>query len=383
MIEPHGGKLVNRVMDSEKRERVLNNLDSYFKLEIANRYVSDCEMIAIGGFSPLTGFMGKEEALSVIEKMELPNGLLWGIPIVLPVEEKVASNFTEGDEIILMDSASRPIALMKVREKFTLDKENFAIKVYKTSDINHPGVKALMEAGNIFIAGEIELINRPLREDIDDSYFQDPAETRAEFEKRGWKTVVAFQTRNPIHRAHEYLIKTALESHDGVLIHPLVGETKPDDVPAPVRMRAYEVLLDNYFNKDRVHLSVLPAAMHYAGPREAIHHMIMRKNYGCTHMIIGRDHAGVGDYYGTYEAQEMVDRYADKLGIQPIKFEHAFYCTKCENMATSKTCPHSSEYHVFLSGRQVRAMLREGKKPPKEFTRPEVAEVLMEWARGG
>ena len=383
MIEPHGGKLVNRIMDSAKRERVLNNLDSYFKLEIANRYVSDCEMIAIGGFSPLTGFMGKEEALSVIEKMELPNGLLWGIPIVLPVEEKIASNFAEGDEIILMDSASRPIALMKVNEKFTLDKENFAVKVYKTSDINHPGVKALMEAGNIFIAGEIELINRPLREDIDDSYFQDPAETRAEFEKRGWKTVVAFQTRNPIHRAHEYLIKTALESHDGVLIHPLVGETKPDDVPAPVRMRAYEVLLDNYFNKERVHLSVLPAAMHYAGPREAIHHMIMRKNYGCTHMIIGRDHAGVGDYYGTYEAQEMVDRYADRLGIQPIKFEHAFYCTKCENMATSKTCPHSSEYHVFLSGRQVRAMLREGKKPPKEFTRPEVAEVLMEWARGG
>ncbi len=383
MIEPHGGKLVNRLMAEEKKKEILDNLDNYFKLKIANRYVSDCEMIAIGGFSPLTGFMGKEEAESVIEKMELSNGLLWGIPIVLPVDEKTAAEFSEGDEIILLDQADRPIALMKVGEKFSLDKENYAQKVYKTTDVDHPGVKALMEAGDVFVGGDIELINRPVRENIDESYFQDPAQTRAEFEKRGWKTVVAFQTRNPIHRAHEYLIKTALESNDGILIHPLVGETKPDDIPADVRMRAYEVLLDNYFNKERVHLSVLPAAMHYAGPREAIHHMLMRKNYGCTHMIIGRDHAGVGDYYGTYEAQEMVDRFADKLGIQPIKFEHSFYCTRCENMATSKTCPHGSEDHVFLSGRQVRAMLREGKKPPKEFTRPEVAEVLMEWARGG
>ncbi len=303
MIEPHGGKLVNRLMAEEKKKEILDNLDNYFKLKIANRYVSDCEMIAIGGFSPLTGFMGKDEAESVIEKMELLNGLLWGIPIVLPVDEKTAAEFSEGDEIILLDQADRPIALMEVSEKFSLNKENYAQKVYKTTDVNHPGVKALMEAGDVFVGGEIELINRPIRENIAESYFQDPAQTRAEFEKRGWKTVVAFQTRNPIHRAHEYLIKTALESHDGVLIHPLVGETKPDDVPADVRMRAYEVLLDDYFNKERVHLSVLPAAMHYAGPREAIHHMIMRKNYGCSHMIIGRDHAGVGDYYGTYEAQ--------------------------------------------------------------------------------
>ncbi len=382
MNQPHGGILINRIMEEKKKSEILNSLDNYYKIKIASRYVSDCEMIAIGGFSPLTGFMGKEDAESVIEKMELLNGLLWGIPIVLPVDDKIAADVTAGDEVILYDNQDRPIAFMKISEKFSLDKENYAEKVYKTKDIAHPGVKALMEAGNTFLGGDIELIDRPVREDIDESYFQDPAVTRKEFEKRGWETVVAFQTRNPIHRAHEYLIKTALESHDGVLIHPLVGETKPDDVPAPVRMKAYEVLLDNYFNRERVHLSVLPAAMHYAGPREAIHHMIMRKNYGCTHMIIGRDHAGVGDYYGTYEAQEMVDSVADKLGIEPIKFEHAFYCTKCENMATSKTCPHSSEYHVFLSGRQVRAMLREGKKPPKEFTRPEVAEVLMEWAKG-
>ena len=382
MNEPHGGVLINRIMEEKKREEVLSSPNKYYKIKIAPRYVSDCEMIAIGGFSPLGGFMGKEEAESVIEKKELLNGLLWGIPIVLPVDDRTASDVSVGDDVLLYDNRERPIALMKISEKFSLDKTNYAEKVYKTTDTAHPGVKALMEAGNTFLAGDIELINRPVRDDIEESYFQDPSVTRKEFEKRGWKTVVAFQTRNPIHRAHEYLIKTALESHDGVLIHPLVGETKPDDVPAAVRMKAYEVLLDNYFNRDRVHLSVLPAAMHYAGPREAIHHMIMRKNYGCTHMIIGRDHAGVGDYYGTYEAQEMVDSVADKLGIEPIKFEHAFYCTKCENMATSKTCPHSSEYHVFLSGRQVRAMLREGKKPPKEFTRPEVAEVLMEWARG-
>ncbi len=382
MINPHGGKLINRIMDEEKRSEILSHAENFYRIKIPFRYASDCEMIANGGFSPLTGFMNREEAESVIEKMELPDGTLWAIPIVLPLTERDFASVTEGDKVLLEDENGRIIALMKVSEKFSLDLENYAEKVYKTRDTAHPGVKALFERGNKFIGGEIELVNRPQREDIDEKYFQDPAETRRVFEEKGWKKIVAFQTRNPIHRAHEYLIKTALEASDGVLIHPLVGETKPDDVPAPVRMKAYEVLIENYFNRDHIHLSVLPATMHYAGPREAVHHMIMRKNYGCTHMIIGRDHAGVGDYYGTYEAQEFVEKYVDRLEIEPLKFEHAFYCTKCENMATSKTCPHDKEYHVFLSGRQVRAMLREGKKPPKEFTRPEVAEVLMEWARG-
>jgi len=355
-------------------------LEKYYQITIENRYVSDCEMISIGGFSPLTGFMNKETAESVINNMTLTDGTLWAIPIVLPLSSDDEKNISVGDEIILKDTNDRAIALMKISEKFSLDKDNYVKKVYKTDDGNHPGVQVVKSAGDIYAAGDIELINRPLRENIEDKYFQDPAETRKYFDEKGFKRVVAFQTRNPIHRAHEYLIKCALESSDGFLIHPLVGETKPDDIPADVRMECYEVLIDNYFNKEKVHLSVLPATMHYAGPKEAIHHMIMRKNYGCTHMIIGRDHAGVGDYYGTYEAQEMVDSVADKLGIEPIKFEHSFYCTKCEGMATSKTCSHGNEFHVFLSGKQVRAMLNDGKRPPKEFSRPEVADVLVKWA---
>jgi sulfate adenylyltransferase len=326
--------------------------------------------------------MTKEEAESVIRDVHLPSGLLWSIPIVLPVDEELWKSLKVGDEVAIYDKHNRPIAVIVVKDKYTLDLDFYCENVFKTTDENHPGVAFVKSAGNHFIGGELlRLVNRPIREGIDESYYQDPAQVRKVIEEKGWKRVVAFQTRNPIHRAHEYIIKCALETMDGALIHPLVGETKKDDIPAPVRMKCYEVLIDNYFNKNRVHLSVLPAPMHYAGPREAVHHMLMRKNYGCTHMIIGRDHAGVGDYYGTYEAQEFVDQFVDELEIQPLKFEHAFYCTICENMATSKTCPHPKDAHIHLSGTKVRAMLREGKKPPKEFSRPEVAEVLISWAK--
>ena len=379
MIEPHGGKLINKCAEGKEREQLLEKAKGLLHIEVPFRYLSDCEMIAIGGYSPLKGFMPKDEVMSVLENVSLTDGTVWSIPIVLPVSSRIASDIAVGDEIVLSEG-NRPIALLKVEEKYSLDKEYYCQKVYKTVDINHPGVKWFMESGDVFLAGEITLLNRPKRE-VDERYYLDPKDVRAEFKKRGWKTIVAFQTRNPIHRAHEYLIKCALEAMDGALIHPLVGETKPDDIPAPVRMKCYEVLIDNYFNKEKILLSVLPASMRYAGPREAVHHMIMRKNYGCTHMIIGRDHAGVGNYYSTYEAQEFVDKFVDKLGIQPVKFEHAFYCKKCENMATTKTCPHPKEEHVFLSGTKVRAMLREGIKPPKEFTRPEIAEVLVRWAK--
>ena len=379
MIKPHGGTLINRIAQGKEKEELIKQAQKFYKINIQDRFISDCEMISIGGFSPLTGFMDKNTAISVIEKMELPGGTIWSIPILLSISKSDYSKIKNGDEVILKDKHDRFIAIIEVSEKFTLDLENYCQKVFKTTEIAHPGVKAVKEAGNYFIAGDIKLINRPLREKIDKDYFKDPLQTRKEFKERGWNSIVAFQTRNPIHRAHEYLIKCALENTDGALIHPLVGETKPDDIPAEVRMQCYETIIENYFNQEKTILTVLPTAMRYAGPKEAIHHMIMRKNYGCTHMIIGRDHAGVGDYYGSYEAQELVDKVSEQLGIIALKFEHSFYCNKCENMATKKTCPHSADAHVFLSGTKVRKMLKKGEKPPKEFSRPEVAEVLLKW----
>ncbi|MCX7759832.1 MAG: sulfate adenylyltransferase [Hydrogenothermaceae bacterium] len=381
MLNPHGGKLINKIATEEERKDLIEKAEKLKKIVIADRYVSDCEMIANGGFSPLNGFLTKEDAEEVINNIHLKNGLLWSIPIVLPIPEDIFKDVKIADEVALYDKNNRPIAIMLIEDKFKLDIENYCRNIFNTTDIEHPGVKVVKSSGSNFIGGEIiRLLNRPVREGIDEKYYLDPAQVRENIKKRNWKNIVAFQTRNPIHRAHEYIIKVALELMDGVLIHPLVGETKPDDIPANVRMKCYEVLIDNYFNKEKVHLSVLPASMHYAGPREAVHHMLIRKNYGATHMIIGRDHAGVGNYYGTYEAQEFVEQLKDELGIQPLKFEHSFYCTKCENMAFSKTCPHSKEDHLHLSGTKVRAMLREGKRPPKEFSRLEVADVLIKWA---
>ncbi len=380
MIEPHGGKLINKLATDEEREELIRKAQSLPKVIVGERYVGHCEMIAIGGYSPLNGFMTKEEAESVIKDVHLPNGLLWSIPILLPVNEEFWKAIKVSDEVAIYDKTNRPIAIVVVKDKFKLDLDFYCKNVFKTTDENHPGVQFVKSAGNFFVGGElVRLINRPLREGIDEVYYQDPKDVRKVIEEKGWREVVAFQTRNPIHRAHEYIIKCALETLDGALIHPLVGETKKDDIPAPIRMKCYEVLIENYFNRERVHLSVLPAPMHYAGPREAVHHMIMRKNYGCTHMIIGRDHAGVGNYYGTYEAQEFVEQFLDELVIKPLKFEHAFYCRKCENMATSKTCPHSDKFRIHLSGTKVREMLRKGIKPPKEFSRPEVAQILVEY----
>ncbi len=379
MITPHGGSLVNRIAEGARKIELENKAAGLYKLEVEDRYTSDLLMIAIGGFSPLKGFMGKKDAESVINKMELADGLVWAIPVLLPVKD---ASIVVGQELALVDKNQTVIAIMNVSERFELDLDNYTTKVYKTNDGAHPGVKAVLDGGNQYIAGDIELLNRPVGENVQEQYKLDPAMSRAEFEKRGWKTVVAFQTRNPIHRAHEYLLKCALESVDGLFIHPLVGETKSDDVPAMTRMDCYQVLMDNYFNLKHTTLGVLPAAMRYAGPREAVQHMIIRKNYGCTHLIIGRDHAGVGNYYGTYEAQELVDTVADRLGIVPVKFEHTFYCKACGNMASTKTCPHTSEHHVMLSGTKVRDMLAASQRPPVEFSRPEVADILIAWATG-
>src|SRR3954470_1503725 len=308
MNQPHGGELGNRIATGVRKEALENEAKKLFQLTIEDRYGADVEMIAIGAFSPLTGFMGKADSESAIENMQLTNGLAWGIPILLPAGSQY-DKIKEQQEIALLDKEGRVLAVMIVEEKFELDLNNLAQKCFKTTEDKHPGLAAFLRGGNKFIAGAMEMVNRPLRhEEIDGKYFLDPSETRAEFAKRGWKTIVAFQTRNPIHRAHEYLIKCAQEIVDGALIHPIVGETKSDDIPAPVRMRCYEALINNYFNADNTKLSVLPTAMRYAGPREAINHTLIRKNYGSTHMIIGRDHAGVGSYYGTYEAQELMDK---------------------------------------------------------------------------
>lgn len=379
MIAAHGGTLINRIATGDRKAELEEKAKGLFQLTIEDRYGADVEMIAIGAFSPLTGFMGKADSESAIENMTLTNGLAWGIPILLPAGDQFEALET-GKEIALLNPEGNVLAIMTVEEKFELDLDNLAAKCFGTTESAHPGVAAIQRGGNRFIAGPLEMVNRPLRkEDIEGQYFIDPVDTRAEFARRGWNTIVAFQTRNPIHRAHEYLIKCAQETVDGALIHPIVGETKSDDIPAPVRMKCYDALISGYFNQDNTMLSVLPTAMRYAGPREAINHTIIRKNYGCTHMIIGRDHAGVGSYYGTYDAQVLMDKVGPSIGVQILKFENTFWCVNTASMASSKTAPKNPEM-VSLSGTKVREMLRDGIRPPQEFSRAEVADILISWA---
>lgn len=378
IIQPHGGKLVNRLLQGKDREQALVKARSIKSIKVSSRIISDIELIAVGAFSPIEGFMGKEDYDSVIENMRLKDGLPWSIPITLPVSEEEATGFEEGEELSILDHDGNIIAILILEEKYLYDKEREAKNVYGTSDLAHPGVSVLYNQGSILLGGKISLINRPQNIEFP-KYTLDPSQTREIFKNRGWRTIVAFQTRNPIHRAHEYIQKCALEMVDGLLIHPIVGETKSDDIPAHLRIKCYEELLENYYPKDRSMLAVLPTAMRYAGPKEAIFHAIVRKNYGCTHFIVGRDHAGVGNYYGTYDAHKIFDSFNhDEIGITPLFFDHAFYCKRCNGMATTKTCPCPPENHVHLSGTKVRELLKNKQQLPLEFTRPEVAKILME-----
>lgn len=375
-IAPHGGQLINRIATPEQQEEFLSKADHIPRVQLDERAVSDLQLIAIGGFSPLTGFMGKADYDRVVDEMHLANGLPWSIPVTLSVTEEEAAALKEGSYIRLDDTTGRYIGVMHLTEKYTYDKTREAVKVYRTDEEKHPGVAVVYRQGNVNLAGEVWLLQR----DSDPrfpTYQIDPAQSRAMFREKGWKTVVAFQTRNPIHRAHEYIIKCALETVQGLFLHPLVGATKEDDIAADIRMRCYEIMLEHYFPRDRVILAINPAAMRYAGPREAIFHALLRKNYGCTHFIVGRDHAGVGDYYGTYDAQYIFDEFdPTALGITPLKFEHAFYCKRTQGMATTKTSPSTPEERIHLSGTKVREMLRRGELPPPEFSRPEVAAEL-------
>ena len=382
VIRPHGGTLVDRTLRGEMQEAVRERAERMVRVPLDQMGLSDLELMAIGALSPLTGFMLKADYDRCVEDMRLANGMLWSVPVTLAVEEDLSGRIQEGQEVALCEG-ERVLAVMEIAEKYPYGqkvKEREASEVYRTTEEAHPGVARLYRRGEVLLGGDIWLVDWPSAVQTEFPELRHtPAQTRRMFARRGWRSVVGFQTRNPIHRAHEYIQKTALEIVDGLFLHPLVGETKKDDIPAEVRIASYQAILRDYYPAERVLLGVFPAAMRYAGPREAIFHAIARKNYGCTHFIVGRDHAGVGKYYGTYDAQNIFDEFPpEDIGIVPFRFEHAFYCKKCGGIVSAKTCPHGPGDRVFLSGTQVRQMLERGEMLPEEFTRPEVARVLLE-----
>jgi sulfate adenylyltransferase len=382
LVAPHGGKLVNRVLEPAAAQSAEKEAAALPSITLSAREAFDLEMIAIGAFSPITGFMGQADFTRVCKEMRLANGTVWPIPVILSPADDVAAKINVGQKVALNDPKGRLLGILTVTEKYAHDKALEMTNVYKTEEDAHAGVKIVKGQGNWNIAGPIDVITITHEPEFAE-YRLTPAQTREAFSAKGWSTVAAFQTRNPIHRSHEYLTKCALEMTDGLLIHPVVGETKSDDIPANTRMDCYKVLIDNYYNKDRTMLSVLPLAMRYAGPREAVLHTLIRKNYGITHFIVGRDHAGVGTYYGTYDAQKIFDQFdlPKDIGVTILKFEHTAWCKKCAAIVSTKTCPHGPEDKVAPSGTKVRDMLKAGQRPPNEFSRPEIADILIKWAQ--
>jgi len=372
MPKPHGGKLINRVLKGSEREEALETAKGLEKIEVSAAVASDIENIAKGVFSPLEGFMNREELESVLHSMRLPNDLAWTIPILLDVSKSKAERLNEGVDIALYFNGE-PLALMHLEEKYAFNKDELASRTFGTLDLTHPGVAMVKKMGDVFLSGKIDLISEP--KGPYDQYKLEPLETRVLFVEKGWKTVVGFQTRNPPHLGHEYVQKTALAFVDGVFINPVIGKKKKGDFKDEVILEAYNALMKNYYLKESVVMSILPFEMRYAGPREAIFHAIVRKNFGCTHFIVGRDHAGVGNFYGPYDAQKIFDEFPD-LGISPLFFKSFFYCKRCGAVTNEKACPHGEEEHINFSGTKIRKMISEGRIPPKELMRPEVAEVI-------
>ena len=377
LIAPHGGELVTRLIPKgSQREALLHQTRSLPCVTLDEWELSDVELFAIGALSPLEGFLRQTDYDSVVDRMRLTNDAVWPIPITLSVTEQEADLWREGLDLGLKAPEGETVAILHEPELYPYNRLVEAKLVYGTTDVSHPGVARLMAQGSYYVGGKLSVLNLAHHEDFL-AHRLTPTQTRQEFRRRGWRQVVGFQTRNPIHRAHEYLLRCALEIADGLMVHPLVGKTKGDDIPADLRMRCYEALIEGYLPKDRVLLVVNPASMRYAGPREAIFHAIIRQNYGCSHFIVGRDHAGVGKFYGPFDAQRIFEKFSrDELGVTPLCFDNAFFCKICQGMATTKTCPHPANERVSLSGTAVRQLLSEGRSPPPEFTRPEISDIL-------
>jgi len=372
--EVHGGSLVNRILNEDQKGRALEECKQFPSVILDEEHVKDVKNIARGVYSPLDGFLCKQDLNSVIEHMRLKNNVIWPIPIVLDVSKDKANGLKEGKKVSLTDKDSNPIAILELEEKFTFDKDKIAKKVFLTNDQTHPGVKSLHERGEVFLGGKIDLIDNTKEPFYNRNL--DPKETRFLFNKKGWKRVVAFQTRNVPHLGHEYLQRCGLEIADGLFINPVIGRKKPGDFKDEIILKAYEILMENYYPKDKVVLSILPMQMRYAGPREAVFHAIVRKNFGCTHFIVGRDHAGVGNFYGHYDSQDIFNNIEKELGIEALRFENSFYCKKCSSMATSKTCNHEKSFKLSLSGTKLREVISTGQELEDNFMRPEVINFL-------
>ncbi len=373
MLKPHGGKLVNRVLKEEQRDQAFEDAKKLNQLQVTEENITDLNSIATGIFSPLKGFITREDLDSIVKSDSLANGLPWTIPILLSVGKEQAAGFSQGETLSLVDGSGKPVALMELEEKFSYDRASMCEAVFGTTDMEHPGVKKAFTGDGIYLGGEIKILEKERHKY--DQYNLTPSETRYLFKEKGWNTVVGFQTRNPPHRAHEYLQKSALEICDGLFINPVIGKKKAGDFTDDLILKSYATHLDQFFPQDRAVMSILPFEMRYAGPKEAIFHAIVRKNFGCTHFIVGRDHAGVGNYYDTYAAHRIFEDFG-YLGIQPLFFDFSFYCTKCGGMGTKKTCPHGRESQLGPSGTKIRAIVTEGSEIAPEIMRPEIAAVL-------
>ncbi len=381
LVPPHGGKLKPLLIEGEELKQETEKCKKLPEVRMNSRETSDLIMLAMGAFSPLNGFMGKNDYIKVVEDMQISDGTMWPIPITLAVDKNKADSIKTSDEIALFDDESGDLmGIMKVTEKFTYDKKHEAKNVFRTDDEKHPGVAKIYGQPEVYLGGDVKVFNEGPYPELYGNYYARPADTRKLFEEKGWTRIAGFQTRNPIHRSHEYVTKIAMEVSDGILIHPLVGKLKADDIPAEVRMKCYTTLIDNYYVKDNVILKVYPMEMRYGGPREALLHAIFRQNFGCSALIVGRDHAGVGTYYGPFDAQKIFDEIpSDALHIKPLNIDWTFWCHKCGGMASMKTCPHGKEDRVLISGTKVREMLANGELPPQEFARPEISKILMEY----